>query len=187
VSGAAPLALIVAMTESGLMGRGQALPWSWPEDLKHFKRTTKDHVVIMGRRTWDSLNSQFGGPLPKRTNLVVSRGRGGRVVAVTTRSNPFPARSRSTTVVLPAPDGPEMTTRRGGPTMRRLRIAPTPPGPPYSRFWTCSLIRSTSDFKAITARAISTSWLFDPIVFVSRSISCERKSSVRPTSPSVPR
>jgi len=77
VSGAAPLALIVAMTRDGLMGRGLQLPWNWPEDLKHFKRTTKDHVVIMGRRTWDSLNSQFGGPLPKRTNLVVSRARGG--------------------------------------------------------------------------------------------------------------
>jgi dihydrofolate reductase len=77
VPAAAPVALIVAMTREGLMGRGLQLPWSWPEDLKHFKRTTKDHVVIMGRRTWDSLNTQFGGPLPHRTNVVVSRGAGG--------------------------------------------------------------------------------------------------------------
>ena len=69
----APVALIVAMTREGLMGRGLQLPWSWPEDLKHFKRTTKDHVVIMGRRTWDSLNTQFNGPLPHRTNVVISR------------------------------------------------------------------------------------------------------------------
>jgi dihydrofolate reductase len=76
VSGAR-VALIVAMTREGLMGRGLQLPWRWPEDLKHFKRTTRDHVVIMGRRTWDSLAAQFGGPLPQRTNLVVSRERGG--------------------------------------------------------------------------------------------------------------
>ena len=74
---AAPVALIVAMTREGLMGRGLQLPWRWPEDLKHFKRTTKDHVVIMGRRTWDSLNTQFGGPLPHRTNVIVSRAQGG--------------------------------------------------------------------------------------------------------------
>ncbi len=72
-----PLALIVAMTHAGLMGRGLRLPWHWPEDLKHFKRTTQDHVVIMGRRTWDSLRAQFGGPLPRRANVVVSRAQGG--------------------------------------------------------------------------------------------------------------
>jgi len=72
-----PVALIVAMTESGLMGRGLQLPWRWPEDLKHFKRTTRGHVVVMGRRTWDSLREQFGGALPQRTNVVVSRELGG--------------------------------------------------------------------------------------------------------------
>jgi dihydrofolate reductase len=78
VSGARPpVALIVAMTESGLMGRGLQLPWRWPEDLRHFKRTTRGHVVVMGRRTWDSLREQFGGPLPQRTNVVVSRELGG--------------------------------------------------------------------------------------------------------------
>jgi dihydrofolate reductase len=75
---AAPLALIVAMTREGLMGRGLKLPWSWPEDMRHFKNTTKHHVVIMGRRTWDSLNVQFSGPLPHRTNLVISATHGGR-------------------------------------------------------------------------------------------------------------
>lgn len=74
---APPVALIVAMTRTGLMGRGLQLPWHWPEDLRHFKATTRDHVVIMGRRTWDSLCEQFGGPLPRRTNLVVSRAQGG--------------------------------------------------------------------------------------------------------------
>ncbi|MHC5212209.1 MAG: dihydrofolate reductase [Planctomycetota bacterium] len=70
-------ALIVAMTRDGLIGRGLSLPWHWPEDLKHFKRTTRGHVVVMGRVTYESLCQQFGGPLKQRTNLVVSRTRGG--------------------------------------------------------------------------------------------------------------
>jgi dihydrofolate reductase len=70
-------ALIVAMTRDGLMGRGLGLPWRWPEDLRHFKRTTRGHVVVMGRATWESLCSQFGGPLKQRTNVVVSAARGG--------------------------------------------------------------------------------------------------------------
>ncbi|HEX5012339.1 MAG TPA: dihydrofolate reductase [Planctomycetota bacterium] len=78
MSAAERLALIVAMTPDGLMGRGLKLPWSWPEDLRHFKNTTKHHVVIMGRRTWESLATQFGGPLPHRTNVVVSSTQGGR-------------------------------------------------------------------------------------------------------------
>lgn len=72
-----PVALIVAMTRDGLMGRGQSLPWRWPEDLAHFKRTTKGHVCIMGRLTFESLCSQFGGPLKHRSNVVVSREQGG--------------------------------------------------------------------------------------------------------------
>ena len=68
------VSLIVAMTRDGLMGRGQSLPWRWPEDLAHFKRTTKGHVCIMGRATFESLCEQFGGPLKHRSNVVVSRG-----------------------------------------------------------------------------------------------------------------
>lgn len=59
------------------MGRGNALPWHWPEDLKHFKRTTRGHPVVMGRRTFESLQENFGGPLPQRDNLVVSRSAAG--------------------------------------------------------------------------------------------------------------
>ena len=71
------VSLIVAMTRAGLMGRGNTLPWRWPEDLAHFKRTTKGHVCIMGRLTFESLCEQFGGPLKHRTNVVVSRAAGG--------------------------------------------------------------------------------------------------------------
>jgi dihydrofolate reductase len=65
----APLALIVAVARNGVIGREGALPWHLPEDLKHFKRTTSGHAIIMGRRTHESI----GRPLPKRRNIVVTR------------------------------------------------------------------------------------------------------------------
>lgn len=63
------LALIVAVARNGVIGRGGGLPWHLSEDLKHFKRTTLGHAVIMGRRTHESI----GRPLPKRRNIVVTR------------------------------------------------------------------------------------------------------------------
>jgi len=65
----APLALIVAVARSGVIGKGGALPWHVSEDLRHFKKTTSGHVIIMGRKTHDSI----GRPLPKRRNIVVTR------------------------------------------------------------------------------------------------------------------
>ncbi|HKQ48884.1 MAG TPA: dihydrofolate reductase [Phycisphaerae bacterium] len=61
--------IIVAMTPDRLIGKGGALPWHEPEDLKHFKRTTMGHAVIMGRKTYDSI----GRPLPGRRNIVITR------------------------------------------------------------------------------------------------------------------
>lgn len=66
----APLALIVALAQNGVIGKDGTLPWHVPEDLKHFKKTTKGHAVIMGRKTFESI----GRPLPSRRNIVVSRG-----------------------------------------------------------------------------------------------------------------
>ena len=63
------LALIVARSRNGVIGRAGELPWRLPEDLAHFKRTTMGHPVVMGRKTWDSI----GRPLPGRRNLVVTR------------------------------------------------------------------------------------------------------------------
>ncbi|MBT8450815.1 MAG: dihydrofolate reductase [Deltaproteobacteria bacterium] len=65
----APLALIVAVARNAVIGREGDLPWHIPEDLKHFKKTTLGHAIIMGRRTHDSI----GRPLPKRRNIVVTR------------------------------------------------------------------------------------------------------------------
>lgn len=66
-----PVSLIVALDENGLIGRGNQLPWRLPADLKHFKRITMGHPVIMGRKTYESI----GKPLPGRRNIVLTRQR----------------------------------------------------------------------------------------------------------------
>jgi len=61
--------LVAAVAANGVIGRQGGLPWHLPEDLKHFKRLTFGHAIIMGRRTWESL----GGLLPGREHIVVTR------------------------------------------------------------------------------------------------------------------
>lgn len=63
------IALIVAVAENEVIGKDMDLPWHLPDEFRHFKRTTRGHHVIMGRRTWESQN---GRPLPKRVNVVVT-------------------------------------------------------------------------------------------------------------------
>lgn len=63
------LSLIVAMTRSGVIGRGGGLPWRLSADLQRFKALTMGHAIIMGRKTYDSL----GRALPGRTAIVISR------------------------------------------------------------------------------------------------------------------
>ena len=61
--------LVAAVAANGVIGRQGRLPWQLPEDLRHFKRLTLGHPVIMGRKTWESLG---GRALPGRDNIVVS-------------------------------------------------------------------------------------------------------------------
>jgi dihydrofolate reductase len=61
---------IAAMSLNRVIGRGNAIPWHLPEDFKWFKKMTSGHVVVMGRRTFESI----GKPLPNRETIVVSRG-----------------------------------------------------------------------------------------------------------------
>jgi len=61
--------LIAAVAANGVIGADGRLPWQLPEDLRHFKRMTQGHAVIMGRKTWESI----GKPLPGRKNIVVTR------------------------------------------------------------------------------------------------------------------
>jgi len=65
------LSIIVAYDAVRGIGQGGQLPWpNIKEDFKHFKRTTLNHPIIMGRKTWESLPLK---PLPDRRNIVVSR------------------------------------------------------------------------------------------------------------------
>lgn len=64
--------LIWAQDRAGAIGRGNAIPWRVPEDLRRFREITGENPVIMGRLTWESLPERFR-PLPGRRNLVISR------------------------------------------------------------------------------------------------------------------
>ena len=64
-----PVVLVLAVSENGVIGRGNALPWDLPDDLQHFKKATMGCPVLMGRKTFESV----GRPLPGRTNLVLTR------------------------------------------------------------------------------------------------------------------
>ncbi len=64
------ITLIAAMDCNRLIGCDDQLPWHIPEDLQHFKMTTKGHPVVMGRKTYDGLPVR---PLPGRTNIVLTR------------------------------------------------------------------------------------------------------------------
>ena len=67
-AGSPKIYLVAAVASNGVIGKNGQLPWHLPEDLKHFKKLTLGHPVIMGRRTWESLR----GPLPGRDNIVVT-------------------------------------------------------------------------------------------------------------------
>ncbi|AUG49223.1 dihydrofolate reductase [Haloarcula taiwanensis] len=66
------VSLIAAVAANGVIGAGGDIPWQYPEDLAHFKQTTVGHPVIMGRRTFESIQRDLGGPLPKRLNIVLT-------------------------------------------------------------------------------------------------------------------
>jgi dihydrofolate reductase len=70
------ISIIVAVGRNGVIGRDGALPWRLPEDLKRFKALTMGHVMIMGRKTYESI----GRLLPGRRSVIVSR-QAGYVVA----------------------------------------------------------------------------------------------------------
>ena len=65
-----PFKAIAAMSLNRVIGAGNKIPWHLPEDFKWFKKMTTGHVVIMGRKTFESLGNK---PLPNRINIVLSR------------------------------------------------------------------------------------------------------------------
>jgi dihydrofolate reductase len=64
------IALVVAVSRNGVIGRDGGLPWHISSDLKRFKAITLGKPVIMGRKTWESLPKR---PLPGRQNIVITR------------------------------------------------------------------------------------------------------------------
>ena len=61
--------LICAVSKNNVIGNNNKLPWNISEDLKRFRELTSENIIVMGRKTYDSI----GRPLPKRENLVLSK------------------------------------------------------------------------------------------------------------------
>ena len=66
------ISLIVAISDNGVIGNQGKMPWKMRSDMKYFRHTTMHKPVIMGRKTWESLNA----PLANRDNIVVTRQEG---------------------------------------------------------------------------------------------------------------
>ena len=60
---------IAAMSENRVIGADGRIPWHLPEDFRWFKQTTLGHILVMGRKTFESI----GRPLPGRQTLILSR------------------------------------------------------------------------------------------------------------------
>ncbi|MEI6782055.1 MAG: dihydrofolate reductase [Verrucomicrobiota bacterium] len=67
-----PFKAIAAMSLNRVIGADNRIPWHLPEDFKWFKKLTTGQVIVMGRRTFESI----GKPLPNRTTLVLTRSAG---------------------------------------------------------------------------------------------------------------
>lgn len=64
------LSIIVAKSKTGVIGKNNGMLWRLPNDLRNFKEKTKGNIIIMGRKTFESIGSK---PLPDRINIVISR------------------------------------------------------------------------------------------------------------------
>lgn len=62
------LSIIVAYSKNKVIGKDGKMPWNIPDDLAHFKEMTLGNIVIMGRKTFESI----GNVLPDRTNIILS-------------------------------------------------------------------------------------------------------------------
>ncbi|HXH18768.1 MAG TPA: dihydrofolate reductase [Chitinophagales bacterium] len=63
------VSIIAAASENNVIGKDNQIPWRLPADMRYFKSMTKGHVVVMGRKTFESL----GKPLAGRVNIVITR------------------------------------------------------------------------------------------------------------------
>lgn len=80
---AGTLSLLVAISENGVIGKDNTLPWHLPADLKYFKNLTWGMPVVMGRKTFESI----GKPLPGRKNIVLTHNTAFTAAEITVVSN----------------------------------------------------------------------------------------------------
>lgn len=66
------ITIVAALAENNCIGKDGKLPWRIPEDQKRYRELTMGTVVVMGRKTWESLPEKFR-PLPNRKNVVITR------------------------------------------------------------------------------------------------------------------
>lgn len=63
------ISIICALGKNNAIGRNNKLLWHIPDDLRNFKKITSGNVIVMGRKTYESI----GNPLPNRTNIIITR------------------------------------------------------------------------------------------------------------------
>ena len=63
------ITLIAAAAENNALGKNNEMIWRLPDDFKRFKKLTSGHFIILGRKTYESLD----GPLPNRTHIIITR------------------------------------------------------------------------------------------------------------------
>lgn len=66
------ITIVAAVARNGCIGKDGGLPWRIPEDMQRYRNITMGKVVVMGRKTWESIPERFR-PLPGRTNVVLTR------------------------------------------------------------------------------------------------------------------
>ncbi|PIT86695.1 MAG: hypothetical protein COU33_01735 [Candidatus Magasanikbacteria bacterium CG10_big_fil_rev_8_21_14_0_10_43_6] len=66
------ITLVAAISKNNCIGKDGDIPWDIPEDMKRMRAFTKHKVLIMGRKTWESIPPKRR-PLPERTNVVITR------------------------------------------------------------------------------------------------------------------
>lgn len=85
------MTIIVAMSENGCIGIDNTIPWKLSDDMKNFKEETIGNIVVMGRKTYESI----GKPLPNRINIVISRNPDFKPEGVIVVDSPKTARSKT--------------------------------------------------------------------------------------------
>ena len=122
---------IFALGENDALGRSGRLPWSWPEDAKHFDEVTRGHAVIMGRRTWE----ERGEPLPGRVNIVVSSTLGALFGARVTPSLDEALRTAYGADETPFVIGGAKLLEEAMPLVTRVHLTRIPEAPPADVFY----------------------------------------------------